>query len=127
MLLISCSRDALLSVSPLSNDTIYCYPLNNIPPTRRTDGFLGLSSHNKMIVSPDYWPVEKYPDYCLGWVYALVPSLAERLSGATDQVPVNIVDDLYITGFLKTAISAKIEMLSTSWLLRSFIWKWVSR
>ena len=120
-------RTSLLSVLPMSNDALYCYPLNNVSPQRRSHGAFGLFEYNKMVVWPEQWPADRYPDYCLGWIYALTPALAGRLSGVTEMVPLHTVDDLYVTGFLRTAAAARIEMLSTSWLLHSYIWKWISR
>ena len=113
----------MISKFPLSDQSLYCYPLKNAHPWRRRFGPFGLFGKDNMVVSHELWPADKYPDYCLGWVYALTPALANKLVNVTALVPFHKIDDLYVTGLLRLAASAKIEMLSSSWLLHSFIWQ----
>ena len=116
-----------MSVSPLSNNSLYCYPIINHPPWRRKFGLFGLAGYDKMLVSHEEWPADKYPDFCLGWVYALTPSLAGRLAKAADVAPFHYQDDLYVTGVLRTAAGAGLDILSSFWLLKSWIWKLIYR
>ena len=118
---------ATFSSLPLANDTFYCYPLRNILPTRRKSGVFGLTGDDRDLVSHESWPGDVYPDHCMGKVYVLTPSLARRLVNATDAVPFHKIGDQYVTGFLRTAVSAKIGMLSCFWLLHTSIWDLISR
>jgi hypothetical protein len=53
-------------------------------------------------VSYSEWPhTEAYPPYCNGWVYALKPATAKKLSSAATQTNFNHIDDLFVTGIIR--------------------------
>ena len=48
------------------------------------------------------WPVnEAYPTYCNGWLYAMRPTVAEKLFLAARVTNLNHVDDIYVTGLVR--------------------------
>ena len=47
------------------------------------------------------WPIDKYPDFCLGWIYAVKPSLALQLALASRSTPKVPLEDVYITGIIR--------------------------
>lgn len=120
-------RDSLLSVYPFSPSTIYCYQLLNTSPWKRKLGYFGLSGQDKLIVDHETWPADKYPDHCLGWVYALSPTTAGKIVDMVDYTPRHKTDDLYVTGLLRARANVKMEMLSTSPFLYSGMWQYISR
>jgi len=55
-----------------------------------------------------------YPDYCLGWLVAMLPQTAALLFSQVDSAPAVHIDDVYITGILRQDTNVSLSMLSTN-------------
>ena len=66
-------------------------------------------------MSETEWPLDKYPDYCLGWIYAFKPTLGLQLALASRLTPKLLLDDIYITGILRERLNVEIKPMIEHW------------
>ena len=93
-------------------NTFICSSVFRNFPTTRTSKH---SVNNKWAVSEQEWPMDKYPDYCIGWMYAFQPSLALQLALASRSTPKMFLEDVYITGILRERLGVKIQPIFQHW------------
>jgi len=109
---------ALLHEQPWAPSTLYCFPLTRVPPYRQSRG-----RNAKMFVPTSTYPPSIYPDYCLGWLVAMLPQTAALLLSRVDSAPAVHIDDVYITGILRQETNVSLSMLSTNPLLHTSLFR----
>ena len=85
----------------------------NFPPIR--DPKESLSS--KWSIPVNEWPIDRYPDFCLGWIYAVKPTLGLQFALASRSTPIISIDDMYITGIIRERLRdhVKIKPMVEGW------------
>ncbi|XP_023337856.1 beta-1,3-galactosyltransferase 5 [Eurytemora carolleeae] len=97
---------------PRNTQNIHCYPLHNIKRSRFTD-----YCPKKFHISAEQWPQSGMPSYCLGWVYIIEPTIVTRLLDQTEHVPFIHIDDVFVTGLLRSSAGINIKSLETDTLI----------
>lgn len=92
----------------LQTDQILCaHQIGQMPPCTSED--------IKFQVTPDQWPPNVlYPEFCLGWLYGMKPSVARKLLEASTTSPYIYISDLHDTGILRVHSSIGIKHIGWS-------------
>merc|ERR1711915_745881 len=73
-------------------------------------------------VPVEVYPHSQFPEFCLGWIYILTPSLAEKFGMAASGTPYMNIDDVYVTGLVRS----NVENTKVDYLTQGRIQRWVS-
>jgi len=98
-------------------DTIHCLPCKHARPSRLFEGV-----NSRYGVPVEVYPHSQFPEFCLGWIYILTPSLAEKLGMAASGTPYMNIDDVYVTGLVRS----NVENTKVDYLTQGRIQRWVS-